>query len=716
MNKSDSLKNIFRQEASELIADIEENLLNIEKDPENKDFLDSLFRPMHTLKGSGAVSGFNDIADFTHNIETVLDRVRSGLIPVTRELIDLIFKSIDQIKIMLKEDKAAISESKNTVSDIISKFEKLAHDNNIQEIFETQETEPEPAPLNPCSETNKNYTIEFYPGPEIFAAGIDPLLLIDELRELGLCMVEARMSDIPIVHSIDPEKCYLSWNFTLTTSCGIDAVKDVFMFVEHSSRIKIQEIETSRETLSDLSEQGLFFLCEKLLETGYITAYEFNETMSGRKNISDTLVDAGVVSQQEVKSGLSTSEIIQKSEKGFKDSTIRVALDKLDHLVNLVGELTITQSQITRITSEVKDARLRKPLKTAERLTGELRNIILSVRMIPIGTTFGKFRRYLRDMANKLEKDIELITAGGDAELDKTVIEKLNDPLIHIIRNSIDHGIEKPGEREKKGKSPKGTIKLSAVQKGSRVCINIEDDGTGLDPEKILLKAEKMGLSYNKDLSEKEIFNLLFLPGLSTSEQITNLSGRGVGMDVVKKAVDSLHGTIQINSKKGHGTNIEIALPLTLAIIDGLMIETGGNFFILPMGMVDKCIEIVYENNKNQGNRNIICIKKEVIPLIPLREIFEIPGKRPDIEQVVIIDAENFKAGIVTDRVIGDHQTVVKPLGKTFKNAEGLSGATFTGDGNIALILDIPGLIRCAQQSPADKTPEYLYTRIFNKK
>jgi len=693
MNTSLDLKNIFHQEAAELLADIEENLLNIEKDPENKEFLNSLFRSMHTLKGSGAVSGFNNISDFTHNIETVLDRVRNGLIPVNRELIDLIFASLDQIKIMLEGDEAGVSENKPAVNKIIKAFDGFLQEENKTEDI----SDPEKILSNTCEKTNKTYKIEFHPDPEIFAAGIDPLLLLDELRELGLCMVEVHMSDIPIVQSINPEKCYLFWNFTLTTKCGINAVKDVFMFVEHSSRINIHEVETGREELSDISETALLFLCEKLLETGYITAYEFNETMSGRKKITDVLVDAGMVSQEECISGIDTSQIIRKSEKNLKDSTIRVALDKLDHMVNVVAELTITQAQIAQITSEIKDVRLRKPLKAAERLTGELRNSILSVRMVPIGTTFGKFKRYVRDMTNELEKEIELITRGGDAELDKTVIEQLNDPLIHIIRNSIDHGIEKPDEREKKGKPPKGIIKISAVQRGSSVRINIEDDGAGLDIEKILLKAEKMGLSSKKDLPEKEIFNLLFLPGLSTSEKITSLSGRGVGMDVVKKAIDSLHGTIQIDSKKGHGTNIKISLPLTLAIIDGLMIETGGNFFILPMGMVDKCIEISHEQNQKSGSRNIICVKNEVIPLIPLREVFEIPGKRPDREQVIIVDVENFRTGIVTDKVIGDHQTVVKPLGKTFKNAEGVAGAAIMGNGNVALILDLHGLIRCVQ-------------------
>ncbi|MDM8538682.1 Hpt domain-containing protein, partial [Desulfobacterales bacterium HSG17] len=362
-----SLKNIFREEAAELLADIEENLLNIEKDPGNKEFLNSIFRAMHTLKGSGAVSGFNDISDFTHNIETVLDMVRNGLIHVSRDLSDLIFAALDQIKIMLGQDESAISESKNAVIAINAEFEKFIPENSSQEeysLFNKKTAESEP--VNTCIETNKTYNIEFHPGTEIFAAGIDPLLLLDELRELGLCMVEAHTADIPIVHSMKPEKCYFSWNFTLTTNCGINAINDVFMFVEDTSQIQIQEIKDSKEDISDISEHALVFLCEKLLETGYITAYEFNETMSGRKEITDMLVDAGMVSQEEAKSGIDTSKIIKKSEKSLKDSTIRVALEKLDHLVNVVAELTITQAQIAQIVSETKDVRLRKPLKATE--------------------------------------------------------------------------------------------------------------------------------------------------------------------------------------------------------------------------------------------------------------------------------------------------------------------------------------------------------------
>jgi two-component system chemotaxis sensor kinase CheA len=366
-----------------------------------------------------------------------------------------------------------------------------------------------------------------------------------------------------------------------------------------------------------------------------------------------------------------------------------VPAEKLDSLVNLVGELVTVQARLTQTASVLHDNELAAIAEEVERLTGELRDNTLNIRMLPIGTTFGRFKRLVRDLSNDLDKRIELITEGAETELDKTVIDRLNDPLVHIIRNSIDHGIELPSVREAQGKPGTGTIRLSASYSGASVLVTVTDDGAGLDAEAIRQKALEKGLvSPTAELTKKELFSLIFAPGFSTAKTVTNVSGRGVGMDVVRKTIDMLRGAVEVESERGSGTSVTLKLPLTLAIIDGLLVKVGGNFFVLPLSTVEECIELIHETDELRNGNCLVNVRGQLVPYIRLRETFGMEGGLPRIEQIIITEAGRGRIGFVVDDVIGEHQTVIKSLGKVYRDIDGISGATILGDGTVALILD----------------------------
>jgi len=382
--------------------------------------------------------------------------------------------------------------------------------------------------------------------------------------------------------------------------------------------------------------------------------------------------------------------------------SLRVDAGKLDDLVNLVGELVIAQARLTQLASGLGHAALTGVAEEIERLSNELRDNTLGIRMLPIGTTFSRFRRLVRDLSSEMRKSIELVTEGGETELDKTVLEQLNDPLVHLLRNSIDHGIEPPGERLAAGKSESGAIILSAKHAGGEVVLSIVDDGRGMDPERIRHKAVEKGLvPHDARLSDSEIFNLVFLPGFSTAEKITNVSGRGVGMDVVKRSMDALRGKIDIQSEPGRGSRITIRLPLTLAIIDGLQIKAGEDQYIIPLSLVEECVELPREGAGASGRGRTIHLRGETVPYIRLREAFGLAGQPPAIEQVVITRFEGERAGIAVDQVMGQQQTVIKSLGNYIGSVAGISGATINGDGTMSLILDVPTLVASVRRAMA---------------
>ena len=705
----ESPRQAYRIEAYELLAELETSLLALEETPEDQELISRIFRAMHTIKGSGSMFGFNEIASFAHELETAFDLVRNERMTVTKMLIDLSLAGTDLIRFMLDDPHAGNMSENETARNIIASLHNLSSTASQQPgaaassstTTDTPDTEIPSRVSEDITESppgNVTYRIRIRLAQDVFVRGTNPILLLNELRDLGECRVTARLDDIPDLEAMDPEKCYTYWNVILTTDRGIDAVKDVFIFVEDECDLKIQiidVIEPAVEPTDDISHKKLGNI---LVERGDIGPEEIQKVLGKQKRIGQLLVEDGAVTPDQVTSALAEQEHIKGIRRSAgqveQTSSIRVPAERLDKLVNLVGELVTVQARLSQTVSPLKHAGLLSISEEVERLITELRDNTMSIRMLPIGTTFSKFKRLVRDLSNDLGKEVTMLTEGAETELDKTVIDRLNDPLVHLIRNSIDHGIEMPHVREAAGKPREGTVQLSAEHSGASVLIRIRDDGAGLNAAAIRRKAEEKGLlAPGTELSEKETFALIFAPGFSTAQKVTGVSGRGVGMDVVKRSIDTLRGSIDIAGREGEGTTVTLKLPLTLAIIDGLLVQLGKGRFVLPLSIVEECVELTRQDASNSHGKQITYVRGEIVPYIQLRDRFGIPGTPPDVQQIVITESAEGRVGFVVDKVIGEHQTVIKSMGRMFRDVDVISGATILGDGTVALIIDIPKLV-----------------------
>jgi len=696
----DAQKDLYREEAYELLATLEGALLELEHAPEDLEIVGRVFRAMHTIKGSGAMFGFDDIAAFTHAIETVYDLIRSGELKVSADLISLTLASADQIKAMLDASQG-MGEVSAARTDELSKafagyLSGAASEGDAAAAIEGLKTCCDQEDRQPLT----TYRIRFCPHKDLFVNGTNPIPLIGELRDLGESTVVCHMRGLPDLHELDPESCYTSWEIILTTTRGINTIRDVFIFVEDASDISIEAVDVMAETEPDPSYKKVG---EILVDRGAISEEELKAALCAQKRIGEVLLEKGVVDKAEVASALAEQEQVRNMRKkraaAEETSSIRVPAAKLDSLVNLVGELVTVQARLTEFAARRSDADLTGIAEEVERLSAELRDISMGIRMLPIGTTFSKFKRLVRDLSAELGKDINFTMEGEDTELDKTVIDKLSDPLVHLIRNSIDHGIERPEVRAASGKTPMGTIELSAAHSGAHVLIRIKDDGAGLDADAIRAKAVEKGIiTPDASLSDKEVRELIFAPGFSTATNVTSVSGRGVGMDVVKSSIDSLGGSVELASEKGVGTTITLKLPLTLAIIDGLLVNIAAESFVIPLGAVVECVELSEDARRHAHGRHLIKVRDEIVPYIPLREVFGIADGTPPIEQVVITELGEARVGFVVDKVIGQHQTVIKSMGHMLKNIDNVSGATILGDGSVALILDVYKLMQQSER------------------
>ncbi len=544
-----------------------------------------------------------------------------------------------------------------------------------------------------------HYSIQFKHQAEIVLQGANPLHLLSELKSLVDCHVTAQPQELPSFKDLNPEHCYVSWDIILATNLGVNAIKDVFIFVEDDSEIKIERIDDETQPANEGASKKLG---EILIDRGDIDEETLKNFLNRQEPIGKMLVKAGLTDKTEIESALAEQAQIKRikesREKLQKESSIRVGSYKLDKLIDMVGELVTIQAGFSQKASGKQNIEFQSLAEEVERITSTLRDLSMSLRMIPIGTTFSRFKRLIRDLSQQLGKKIELVTEGGETQLDATIIERLVEPLIHLIRNSIDHGIEKIEEREKSGKNPTGTIHLSSIHSGAYVLIRIRDDGAGLDTGVLLNKAVQKGIIPSGTIpTEKEIFKLIFAPGFSTAKEITGVSGRGVGMDVVKKTIEELSGSIDIESKIGTGTLITLKIPLTLAIIEGLLVRISSDYYIIPLSSVEECIEIKMSGADRMRDTSQIDVRGNLIPYVNLRKVFSMNGQLPDIDHIVIVNSEHRKTGFLVDEVIGEQQTVVKNLGLVYKDVEGISGATILGDGTVALILDILKLVQTAE-------------------
>lgn len=685
---------IFRDEALELLGEIEQTLLDLEQTPDSSELVNRLFRAVHTIKGSGAMFGFDRIAQFTHHVETAIDAVRSGKIPLSKELIDFILASRDQITAMIDDPGSDGSALQSESDRIIKGLRAIMED--IPEVRSSSQKKEKPAKTHPDERSVVQiFRIRFTPEATSFQRHFDPLSILADLTLLGDMRVTALVDEIPSLADLDPLQCYLSYDIVLSTDRGENAIRDAFIFLEQGSSLDISQVSEAYLT----NEHGGPRLGEILVDRGDVEVHQVAEALKKKPLLGNQLVEAGATTPSKVKAALAEQEVIRAQTVRRQENTIRVASDKLDFLINVVGELVTAQARLETLSAKYQALDLVTAVEEVGRLVTELRDNVMNIRMLPIGATFEKFKRLVRDLCQQAQKQVEMVIEGGDTELDKSMLEKLNDPLVHLIRNSVDHGIEDQGARQHSGKTEIGRLLLKAAHVGGSVNIIIQDDGAGIDVDAVVRKAVKQGVVRENEveaMSRSEKLSLIFAPGLSTAKTVTNVSGRGVGMDVVKTEIAKLRGKVEIDSKKGEGTTIAIRLPLTMAIIDGLLVRASDTKYVIPVNCIKECLELTEREIVVSHGRHIIKVRDKVVPYVRLRELFDGMQREQEIEQIIIVEHEGASMGIVIDQIYGDYQTVIKSLGKVFTDAQGISGATILGDGTVALIVDVSQLLSIA--------------------
>ncbi len=704
----DKFKNSFKEESIENISDIEQALLNLEVSSD-QDIVNSIFRNLHTIKGSSGMFGFNFTASLVHEIETVLDVVKNGKAAFNQAAIDATLMSVDFIRELIEGDEV-ISEidfdkRKQFLVNEIRKVLDISNDvkGAFQEALENDFSKSDNSSvLEESVKVNsenkfddealqsefKSYKILFSPAKGILFHGHKPINLLSKLINLGNGYVRAKVDNIPDLELISPDNVYVDWEIRLNTEESRESIEDIFTFLDSQSKIDIQELDKCLEANEgDNVESKNFNLLHLDRNSKDLTNSSFEKSEFVGKSFFN-----GDKNRSNIQDDTARSKV--------NIASIKVDSKKLDHLVNLVGELVTIQSKLSKEAENRNSNILNSISAEFSLLINELRDYTTGLRTVPIEILFVKFQRIVKDLSTSLGKSILYHASGGDTVLDKSIIEKLNEPLVHLIRNSIDHGIESAQERESLGKDPKGIIKLSACQSGDSVIVIIEDDGRGLDKNKILKKAIERNIisdSVAKTLSEIDVYNLIFEPGFSTASSVTDISGRGVGMDVVKKQVESLRGHVVLESEFGKYTRIKLIFPLTLAIIEGWLVRVKDEHFIVPLSNVESCLEsnkLISQMDGIETKSNVMNYRGSMISYIRLREFFQVSSEKSLSEQVVVVNTNSGKMGIVVDEVLGQHQTVIKALGKIYSRVEGVSGATILGDGSLALVVDIDAITK----------------------
>ncbi|WP_207531961.1 chemotaxis protein CheA [Desertivirga arenae] len=643
----DQYKSSFTEEAHELIAEMESSLLQLEQNPDDNNLIQQVFRAMHTLKGNSSMFGFKVIAEFTHHFESIYEFIRSGQQKATKEILDISLASLDHLSALVDDDSISSVDDQKKHAQLTAKVVAIV--NAIQHTSAFNPTELIPEELN-SEDGLKTYLIHFRPHRHFFYNGSNPLYFIDELQALGECIIEIITDDIPAFADIDPTLCYTSWKIRLETKSDQAQIKQVFLFAEHISDLEIRE------------------------------EMQFDEHIK--------IPEPSTSTEQAIKAA--PKEVVAKKSV---ISSVRVPSERLDTMMSLVSELITLQAKLGTLAEHLPHSELLSVTENLEKISTRLRDNAFSMCLLPINHMLTPFNRLVRDLADGLNKEIEFLTEGTETELDKNIMEGLSDPLMHLLRNSIDHGIEDPELREQVGKPRCGTILFKAYCSGTNVFIEIKDDGKGMDPETIREKAIQKGI-IGKDeiLNEKEIFNLIFLPGFSTAEKISEISGRGVGMDVVKRKITDIRGQIKVSSQLNIGTTITIKLPLTVSIIDGLLVKVNDADFVIPLSSVDRCFELPGANVLNRFS-SMVVLDGEQVPFISLAEEFYGTEKNGFAQEIILVYHEERRVALLADYVVGKFQAVLKPLGRYFQAMETISGATILGDGRIALVLDTSKVI-----------------------
>lgn len=740
----DSVKETYINECNDLLQEMEFSLLSLEDAPQDQELINSIFRSAHTIKGTSGVFGYDDVVSFTHGVEGLLDRVRKGEVGINQNLIALMLESNDHIKALIdvaideeseikgvtasqgdrltkrikeffqsKCDHIVLADSNqpmscnNCVSSAVCNREEKIGGNGMVEVVDEEMVEDIHPSDHKVESGNWHISLRF--SPDVLREGMDPLSFLHYLEKVGeVVTVNTVYESLPSLDDFDAESCYLGIEIDLKSDETKERIESVFEFILDESTVHILSpyamVSQYSEIIDSLPEDNMM-LGEMLIKSGSLTRKELNNAITIQRELragsdsadsvhrlGDILVENKSVHKETIDDAVSKQK---KTAINSKTRSIRIDSDKLDSQINLVGELVIAGARSNLLAQQIGNDNLLESISVIGRLVEEIRDSALRMRMVQIGDTFRKFQRVVRDVGRELNKDINLEISGAETELDKTVIEKIGDPLMHLVRNAIDHGIESPEDRVSAGKPSQGNLSLHAFHDSGNIVIKVSDDGKGLDKQRIISKAIENSLIEDAHgLSDNEIYQLIFEPGFSTAKEVSNLSGRGVGMDVVKKNIISLRGNVEIDTEAGMGTTISISLPLTLAIIDGFLVGVSDCSYVIPLDMVIECIEVTEETTLMNDDSNYINLRGEVLPYIRLSNMFGENNDDARRENIVVVEFGEMRAGLVVDELRGEFQTVIKPLGKVFETLSCVSGSTILGSGEVAVILDVPGLIK----------------------
>jgi len=715
MNLDQALQT-FIAESRELLAEMESALLNVQDSPDRGAAINAVFRAAHTIKGSAGLFGLDDIVDFTHVVESVLERVREGSVEIDGDLVALMLACGDYIGRLVELTARGGGEPDEELGDEAAML--LAQLSvHLGAPIAPMRAQAAAAPSAPRADRSGDgqgagadhwhISLRFHEG--VLRNGMDPLSFLRYLQRLGrITGVACHAGRLPALDEMDPEACYLGFEIGLDSPADKATIESTFEFVIDDCTVRIlpprSRISEYVAMIQDLGEEPAL-LGEMLVRCGTLTPRELDEALAaqrqaqqaaplgeiliGQRSVAPPVVDAALSKQRQVKE--------QKAQDG---QSLRIDAAKLDHLIDLVGELITAAAGASLAASRSGNADLQECSAQVESLVESVRHSTLQLRMVRIGATFNRFRRVVHDVSRSLGKPVELVVRGEDTELDKTVVEKIGDPLTHLVRNAMDHGIEPPEVRAARGKPAQGTITLDARHDSGHIVIEVGDDGGGLDRERILAKAIERGIvESGRDMSDAEVYALIFEPGFSTAAQVTDLSGRGVGMDVVKRNIEALRGSVQVASRPQAGATVTVRLPLTLAIIDGFQVGVGGSRFVLPLDMVDECVACTAA-----AGHSYMDLRGKVLPFIRLRGMFDLPGAPGARENIVVVRHGGRRIGLVVDSLLGETQVVIKPLSRIFARIRGIAGSSILGSGEVALILDVPALMEHAAE-PAGGAP-----------
>jgi len=667
---------LFNEDVNEQLTFMENSLVNMQENGVNEDDIGALFRSMHTIKGTAGMFGFTDVVKFAHIAENLLSEVREKKVELTENMMEtfLLCKDHTETLINIALNDGSLDEETTEINDaLLTSLISFMPSNKQQELQKTNSVNEN---SNNETVTEENWHISVKLNEDFFNTGMDFLNMLGFLKHLGtITKIVPITSNLPNIDNIVPTQSYLQFELQLFGETTYEDIEEVFEFVLDDITLNIFKTDDIRalKELTDNNEE----LKEFFISNDFFKQEQFNSTQ--------------IKNEETVKKQKNTEKVVTKSSKNF---SLRVDSSKVDSLINQISEMVIANAKISQRADQLDDTFLSESATILSDMLEEVRSSVMNIRMVQVGDTFSKFKRIVHDSTKKLGKEINFNIVGEDTELDKMVVEKISDPLMHMLRNSVDHGIEMPQERIDKNKSAQGNITLKTYPDAGTIVIKITDDGKGLDKDAIITKAVTNGIiEENHNLTDKEIFNLIFEAGLSTAKEVSDISGRGVGMDVVRRNIEDLRGTIEIDSKKDEGSTFTIRLPLTLAIIDGFLIQSGKTKYIIPLEMIQECIELDVKHKSAMHGNQFINLRDSILPLLDIRDYFKEDISQTIRENVVVVKYGDYKMGMLVDELYGEFQTVIKPIGEVFKNVPGISGGTILGSGEIALIFDVPKLV-----------------------